>query len=108
MSWRFAINFFIRGSPNCPATSPDLTFLVCTRFNHVVTLRPTSAHAVDEALNTADPRARCLPLPPHGDEKWLSDEMRPQRDVRLVADPMAGFSQEQQTSLKRYSRLVAV
>ena len=39
-----------------------------------------------------------------GDEKWLSDEMRPQRDVRLVADPMAGFSQETADFIKNAAR----
>ena len=64
-----------------------------------------SAHAVDEALNTADLRVlvACL-YHLTGDEKWLSDEMRPQRDVRLVADPMAGFSQETADFIKNAAR----
>ena len=64
-----------------------------------------SAHAVDEALNTADLRVlvACL-YHLTGDEKWLSDEMRPQRDVRLVADPMAGFSQETADFIKSATR----
>ena len=52
-----------------------------------------SAHAVDEALNTADLRVLVACLY-HLTDEMADDEMRPQRDVRLVADPMAGFSQE--------------
>ena len=64
-----------------------------------------SAHTVDKALNTADLRVlvACL-YHLTGDEKWLSDEMRPQRDVRLVADPMAGFSQETADFIKNAAR----
>ena len=64
-----------------------------------------SAEAVDKALATADLRVlvACL-FHLTGDEKWLSDEMRPQRDVRLVADPMAGFSEETAEFIKNAVR----
>jgi hypothetical protein len=86
--------------------SLDLTFLVCTRFNHVMTSSVQhSADAIDRALATADLRVlvSCL-FHLTGDEKWLSEEMQPQRDVRLVADPMAGFSEETAEFIKNAVR----
>ncbi|MGA1438025.1 MAG: hypothetical protein ACO35F_11160, partial [Ilumatobacteraceae bacterium] len=64
-----------------------------------------SADTVDKALATADLRVlvACL-YHLTGDAKWLSEEMQPQRDVRLVADPMAGFSQETADFIKNAVR----
>ncbi len=53
------------------------------------------------AVDAADLRPLVLALFHHtGDERWLSDPFLPRRDVRLIADPTAGFPPEIQQEIK--------
>lgn len=60
--------------------------------------QPTS---LTKALQAADLRVLVLCLY-HltGDERWLSPDYAPRRDVRLVADPAAGFDEGVQDSIR--------
>ncbi|MEZ5226220.1 MAG: NAD(P)/FAD-dependent oxidoreductase [Acidimicrobiales bacterium] len=51
--------------------------------------------SLDAALHAADLRVlvACL-FHLTGDERWLADDLRPRRDVRLIADPSAGYDDE--------------
>lgn len=61
----------------------------------------SSRESLREAIEAADLRTLVLCLFHWtGDRKWLEDPYRPQRDVRLIADPSAGFSGEVQSELK--------
>ena len=60
---------------------------------------------VDRALAVADLRvlAVCL-YHMTGDRRWLEPPFQPQRDVRLIADPLAGFGPDEQAEMVATAR----
>lgn len=60
-----------------------------------------SGSLVADAIGAADLRALVLTLFHHtGDQRWLHEPYLPRRDVRLIADPAAGFSPEVQAEIR--------
>ncbi len=60
-----------------------------------------ATETVRRAVEAADLRVLVLCLfHLTGDERWLSERFAPRRDVRLVADPSAGFSEEVQAEIR--------
>lgn len=68
-----------------------------------------TADALDAALDAADLRVlvACL-FHLTGDERWLADDVRPRRDVRLIADPRAGFDDETAATIRDTVRALLV
>src|SRR5262245_14383914 len=61
----------------------------------------------DDALKQADLRVLLMCLyQVTGDGKWLEDPFIPARDVRLVADPLAGLGPEAQDAIREAAREV--
>ena len=59
------------------------------------------------AVEAADLRPLVLALFHHtGDERWLREPYLPRRDVRLIADPAAGFPADIQDEIKAEARRV--
>ena len=57
---------------------------------------------VERAIAAADLRVLVMCLfHITGDERWLHDPFRPVRDVRLIADPDAGFDADTRTEIRR-------
>lgn len=60
---------------------------------------------LDAALAAADLRVLTVCLfHLTGDERWLADDVRPSRDVRLIADPSAGYDDETATMIRQAVR----
>ena len=62
------------------------------------------ADTLEQALRHADLRVLVMVLfHLTGDKKWLSDDYRPKRDVAIISDENAGFSEEKQAELRAHA-----
>ena len=90
-----------------PASKQMWQVAPCVTVGPVTDPDVAIADLVAAAVEAADLRPLVLALFHHtGDERWLQEPYVPRRDVRLIADPAAGFPPEVQEEIKAEARRV--